>query len=513
MKFLWLLCGVVICSGYSCNQDHIQPNLLFVFSDQHRKHAVGFMKEDPVITPNLDQLASEGMAFTNAISSSPICTPMRASLLTGMYPHSNGVLMNGDPLGHGQKCIGEVFKEHGYQTGYIGKWHLWKAQFVPPEERHGFDFWHANNYNGDHFHRIYWRDEEKPYIDERGWNVSHEVDVAIEYIEEALTREAPFVLFVSHHPPHSNSLKSFQDNEDISPHPRIQGEHYKRDVQFVGPESFMEPYYNVNIKRRPNVPPNVNGGEGGFAIEACPGYFGMVNAVDHEFGRLMEFLEKEDPRNPGMKLRETTIVVFTADHGEMLGSHELMFKDIFYEESIGVPFIISWPGHISAGKTYKKIFNTVDIMPTLLSLMDLPVPESVQGHDYSPVLKGKRTGLPETAYTSYFTGWWDQDRMDRAEGYWRAVRTDRYTYVVGLNSAVQKKVTGNIYTIPRELGPVRENEKMEFLFDNRKDPYQMNPIQRGSSEKYDQLFNELRSELKEYLVMTSDPWKDDIDGK
>lgn len=508
--FIITICLCCISCGKQSYKEKIKPNLLYVFSDQQRRHSVGFMNEDPVVTPNLDKLAEEGIAFTNAITSSPICTAHRASLLTGMYPHSNGVLMNNNHLSHKNKTFGEVLKEEGYQTGYIGKWHLYKAQYIPPEERFGFDFWHANNYNDDHFRRIYYRDKPEPYIDERGWNVTHEVDVALEFIEGALENDAPFALFLAHHAPHSNDLKSFQKFDDITAHKKIQGVHYKRDVQFVGPEKFMAPYFEMKIQRRPNVPANANGGDGGFAVEACPGYFGMVNAVDDAFGTLMKILEKEDPRYPGKKLKETTIVVFTSDHGEMLGSHELMYKDIFYEESIGVPFIISWQGQINERVKYDKIFNTVDIMPTILNLMELPVPETVQGVDYSPILKGKKFNAPSSAYISYFTGWWDFDTMDPAEGYWRAVRTDRYTYVVGLNSEIKKKITGNIFNIPRELIATEENDKIEFLFDNDKDPYQMRPIVRGNSKEYDSVLDSLKAELINYLVMTNDPWKEDI---
>ena len=487
-----------------------KPNLLYVFSDQQRRHAVGFMNEDPVITPNIDKLAAEGVAFTKAICSSPICTPARGSLLTGMYPHSNGVLMNNNHLTHEYETFGDVLKKGGYQTGYIGKWHLWKQQFVPPEERHGFDFWHANNYNGDHFLCRYWRDSEKPYVDKRGWNVTHETDVAIEFIEGALKKEAPFALFVSHHPPHSNSSKSLENATDLTPHKPIQGEHFKRDVQYVGPEEFFAMYRDKTFIRRPNVPPNANGGDAVFASEACAGYFGMVSAVDHDFGRLLKALDRPDPRNPGLTLKETTIVVYTSDHGEMLGSHELMFKDIFYEESISVPFVISWPaGGIERGKRCDHVFNTVDVMPTILNLMKLPIPATVQGTDFTAALTGKKFKAPYSAYTSYFTGWWDKDTYGPTDGYWRAVRTDRYTYAVGRRTKIKTEIVGAIYNVPRELGDGPEGEWVEFLFDNEKDPYQMDPIVAGRSAEYDRALKELRAELKAYLVQTNDPWKDE----
>lgn len=489
----------------------IRYNLLYVFTDQQRRASLGFMNEDPVVTPNIDRLATEGVYFSNAVSSSPISTPHRGCLMTGMYPHSNGVLRNGDTLNHQFKTFPEVLKENGYQTAYIGKWHLYSHQFIPKREHFGFDFWLANNYNGDHFRRLYYKDSPTPFIDERGWVVTYEIDQALEYLQGALENDAPFALFVSHHPPHSNDLKSFKKHNDIKPHTPIQGENYKRNVQFIGPEEYMESYYGQKIKRRPNVPANANGGDGGFAVEACPGHFGMINAIDADFGRLLQFLEQPDPRYPDKKLRETTLLIFTADHGEMLGSHELMYKDIYYEESIGVPFIISCPGLIPEGQRCDKVFNSIDIMPTILSLLKLPIPETVQGDDFSPAILGKKMKDDNSAYISYFTGGWDKDRMTPDEGYWRAVRTDRYTYVVASNYTINTRIVGEIYNIPKELHlNLEEDQKVEFLFDNLKDPYQMSPILNDGSRKIKKIFDTLRTQMIHYLCQTGDSWLQDV---
>lgn len=509
---LSLLIGFIFLSVYSHaqkQQEKIKPNLLFVFSDQQRRSAVGFMNEDPVVTPHLDKLAEEGIAFTNAISNSPLCTPYRASLLTGMYAHSNGVLQNGASLTKDYKTIAQVLKESGYFTGFVGKWHLSEKNYVAPEDRGGFDFWHANKYNGDHFLIRYWRDDpKKPYVDKEGWNMTHEVDVSIEFLDKALAKNEPFALFWAPHAPHSNDEKGYARHDFLKQHTRLRGEFYKRDDYYTAPEKYMEPYYNMKFERRPNVPVNGNGGTGGLAIEACPGYFGMVNAIDDEFGRLLQYLENEDPRYPGKKLKETTIVVFTSDHGEMLGSHSATQKGIFYEEAIGVPFIISWPGHFKKDIKYDKLFATVDIMPSLLGAMNLPIPVSVEGKDFSPVFNGEKFKAPNSAYLTYFTGWWDKER-EPAEGYWRGVKTESFTYAIGLRSFYKGR---HITNMPESIKKIDRNsdEKVELLFDNEKDPYQMHPIVRGASKKYDVVFDELKSALMKYLVQTNDPWKNEI---
>jgi len=200
---LQFLCFALILISMGCtnkNPEPDKPNLLFVFADQYRKQAVGFMNEDPVVTPNFDKLAEEGIAFTNAVSTCPICSPFRAMLMTGRFPMSTGMTSNCMPgtnleMNEHEVCIGDILKANGYTTGYIGKWHLevpslnnsekpvdgatdaWDGWTPPGPRRHGFDFRYAYNCNGKHFDPNYWKNSPER-IDIDQWSVAHETKMA-----------------------------------------------------------------------------------------------------------------------------------------------------------------------------------------------------------------------------------------------------------------------------------------------------------------------------------------------
>ncbi len=310
----------VLLSGCKTSGNEVEkPNLLFVFADQYRKQAVGFMNEDPVLTPHLDRLAEEGFAFTNAVSSCPICSPYRAMLMTGRFPMSTGITSNCMPgtdleMDDKEQCIGDILQAHAYSTAYIGKWHLeipslnrsespidgatdaWDGWTPPGHRRHGFDFWYAYNCNGKHFDPNYWKDTPDR-IDVDQWSVAHETEVAMEFIRNA-PRDKPFALFMSWNPPHN---------------------------PYVAPEQYMTLYDDADLTERANVESTELSGK------RYRSYLAAVSSCDDHFGRLMAFLEKEG-------LSENTIVVFTSDHGEMMGSHGRYAKSVWYDESIGIPF-------------------------------------------------------------------------------------------------------------------------------------------------------------------------------
>lgn len=427
-----------------------QPNLLFVFGDQWRRQAMGFMNEDPVLTSCIDQFAQQSLVFTNAISSCPVCSPYRASLLTGRYPTSNGVNTNDVQLPAAEVTIAEVLKQAGYDTGYIGKWHLDggpRNGFTPPGRRQGFNFWYANECFHNHFELFYYRDTAEP-ITGHGWQPDHETNIVIDYIKTH-RKDKPFALFLSWGAPHTL--------EGVTrPDPSGNLWHYG------APERFEALYKGKPLPRRPNVPDN-------YAEEDLPGYFGSITSLDENFGRLLACLDEQG-------LTENTIVVLTSDHGEMMGSHRRMTKAIWYEESIGIPFLIRYPGHVKAGRE-NLIFSDVDVMPSLLGLMGLPIPKAVEGTDFSRAMRGELVTKPESALIEVFA----LGRLNASWG-WRGIRTPRYTYVV---------YVGN-------------EDREEVLYDNVTDPYQMNPkyAQKG---KYP-LDAALWQELKRWLEKTNDPW-------
>jgi arylsulfatase A-like enzyme len=472
MKFhSYIFCFLIAFAGgcSSVEEPEAPPNLLFVFADQFRKQSVGFMDQDPVLTPALDQLASEGLAFTNAVSTCPICSPYRAMLMTGRFPMSTGITSNCLPgtdleLDEDEICFGDILKANGYHTGYIGKWHLdipslnrspvpedsaqdaWDGWTPPGPRRHGFDFWYAYNCNSMHFHPNYWSDSPER-IDVTEWSVAHETDVAIEFIQNR-PKERPFALFLSWNPPHN---------------------------PYIAPDTFMTFYESRSGEPRPNVRVD------DLYLKRSKGYMAAVSSVDHHFGRLMTALRASG-------LEENTLVVFTSDHGEMMGSHGRYAKSVWFDESIGIPFIVRWKGKIEPA-IEQMPFACYHFMPTLLGLMGIGIPESVEGTSYAEYILGNNRNRAASAVIAGYGNpghllaegqepsvWAIQaDSLHRMGIDWRrtgyrGLRTDRYTYVVdrGRKGAYLSRYLYDHETDPYQLHPVtallaRENETMESL--------------------------------------------------
>lgn len=422
-----------------------QPNLLFVFADQWRKHAVGYRKEDPVFTPVIDRFAEESLVLDNAISCFPLCSPNRSSMLTGRYPLSTGVTTNCKPgldvkMNDDERSIGNILKEQGYRTGYIGKWHLdlpernthpnpisgatnWDAYIPPGPRRFGFDFWYSYNAFDRHMAPHYWKDtHEKIQVNE--WSLKHETDVAIDYIRNR-DKEKPFALYVSWNPPHQ-------------PFDQV-------------PETFKKLYEHVEIEYRPNVY-----GEGLAESERhLRNYFAAVTGMDGQFERLLQTLREEG-------LEDDTIVVLTSDHGELMGAHNWMeHKNIWYEEAICVPFMIRWPQRIRTDRR-DFMFNSVDLVPTLLGLMNVEMEDRIQGTDFSAAFRGEPYEELDSAFICHYPGAVLDHEDAKKRGIdinafgWRGVRTKRHTYVV--------------------KRPYGKESFERVLYDNDADPYQLNPV-------------------------------------
>jgi arylsulfatase A-like enzyme len=454
-----------------------RPNLLFVFPDQMRAQAMGFMKQDPVLTPRLDRFTQEALVLPQAVSNYPVCSPFRGMLLSGRYSHSNKVLSNctsesapfNCELQEKDRCISDVLKDQGYSLGYVGKWHLeaphepwidtsnnkgklkWN-EWTPPGRRHGFDFWYGYNTYDNHFAPEYWTTdaprERRTKIDR--WSPEHEGDMALKYLrnEGGTYRKAdqPFALFVSMNPPHT-------------PYQMVP----KKYVEQYGEKTWKE------LLNRPNVPLNQETDVVKGAKAQIKNYFASVTGVDDQFGRLLDGLKE-------LGLAENTIVVFTSDHGNCIGSHNHDTKNVYWEESMRIPFLIRWPGRIAARQD-DLLLSVPDMMPTLLGLMgfEKQIPAEVEGTNHAAIFQGKDGPRPTSAlYLIAPVGKPAQGR--------RGVRTHRYTMVLS----------------HREGQP----DKRE-LYDNVADPYQMKDL---SAEKPEVIKELVEKELMPWLKKTKDPW-------
>ena len=446
------------------------PNLIYVFADQLRYLSCGYAGDRRAHTPNIDRLAAGGVDFRNCVSMTPVCSAYRASLMTGKYTTTTGMVINELRLSPEHECFAHVLTRGGYETGYIGKWHVWANQlghheddrngFTPPGPyRLGFDGeWAAYNFHHRYFNAFYYRDEPKkiPYRQpgvKSPYEPDAQTDMAIDFVDRAAKGSRPFSLFLSYGTPHdpwgfNNVPEHFAD--------------MFRDVRFPNPPNFsnvQDPYADGWGTMGKTYLKNLE--------QYRQGYYAMTANLDWNIGRLMAALRKSGEL-------DNTIVVFTSDHGEMFGAHGRRAKNIFYEEAARVPFLVQWPARIAAGAVSDACLNTPDIMPTVLGLMDLPVPEAVEGMDLSRSALGTGGPQPEAALlqnTGACAAWQD--------GYeWRALRDKRFTYAV------------------------YRRDRSELLFDNRNDPYQTQNLA-GDAKHADRL-DHFRRMLKRRMQQLND---------
>jgi arylsulfatase A-like enzyme len=412
-----------------------RPNLVYVFADQLGFHHCGYAGDQHARTPNIDRLAGQSFSFHDAVSSSPVCAPYRATLMTGKYQSSTGMVINELRLSPNHQCFGHALTRAGYQTAYIGKWHLWANQlghhdetrngFVPPGPyRLGFDqFWAAYNFNHTYYNSPFFRDTAQREI-HKIYEPDSQTAMAAGFIQAAARKQEPFALFLSWGPPHdpwgwNNVPPEYADmfrgrKLPVRPNYSEQRDPYA-DAWATPPADYYQ-----------HLP------------QYMQAYYAQTANIDWNVGRIMKTLEDAG-------VAGDTILVFTSDHGEMFGSHGRRAKYIFYEEAARVPFLIRWPGHAPAGKSSNACFHSPDIMPTLLHLMGLPVPRSVEGASFANLALGKSGRTPDAAILQGMgtTAAW----KDGTE--WRALRDQRYTY--------------GVYHV----------DGKELLFDNSADPYQM----------------------------------------
>ena len=426
-----------------------KPNIVFIFADEMRAQDTGYNGNPDCSTPVLDAFAEQSINLTQAVSGSPVCCPYRASLMTGQYPITHGVYINDVELDPECNSIARVFGQAGYQTAYIGKWHLYgspdgrygrRQVYVPRDYQLGFDYWKGfectHDYNDSHY---FFNDDDTPKPWE-GYDAFAQSRDAAEYITAHGRREEPFLLMLSWGPPHF--------------------------PLHTAPQEYRDRYANVDVALRPNVPePNRE-----IAIEELRGNYSHISALDDCLAIVLDAIASTEQS-------ENTIVVFTSDHGDMFGSHGMNRKCVPWDESIRVPFLIRWPvGFGGGGRTVELPIDAPDIMPTLLGLCDLPVPESVDGADFSNILLGREEMCgSEAALLSMpapFT-----NLLNYGFSAYRGLRTQRHTYVRNIS------------------GPW-------LLFDNEADPYQMNNL--ANTDENMKLQADLENRLQRRLGILGD---------
>ena len=438
-----------------------QPNILVILCDQLRYDALACNGNTIVETPHIDRLAEGGVNCHEATSSCPICAPFRASLLTGRYAHSNGVICNQYKLHDQQSFFAESLRAAGYRSAWIGKWHLGAGPYAE-QDRYGFDDLYAYNCGHRYYDLSYHHNEAGPFR-MHGYAPRTETSLCLDWIQRHQDQHAeqPFAAVVSWGPPHW----SLADG----------GAHDYGDY----PQEYNR-YNPDDCEPAPNVPGMLRS----YARKEWADYYGMIQSLDDQVGRLLNYLDEHE-------LSKNTIVVFTSDHGDHLSAHGFgkpgcnwlppalrASKATPYEESVRIPLMFRLPQQLAPFSLNYDQINSVDIMPTILGLAGVPIPESVQGQNCSEVFISKEKG-PDYSYLQIIgTGW--PVRKDWV-GFWRGVRGERFTYA-------------------RFAHP----QQSVLLFDRQRDPYQQHNL--ADDPDYQEIRREYEQVLQDFMHRYQDPF-------
>ena len=392
------------------------PNIVYVFGDQWRAQAVGYAGDPDVRTPHIDRLAERSLRMHTAVANCPVCTPSRACLVSGRYPLSTGVFLNDVRLDPEALTMGKVLKAAGYDTAWIGKWHLdgpQRSGWIPRERQHGFDHWRALECTHAYNDSMYYADDDPTPHKWPGYDAIAQTREACRYIRE---RDAgrPFALFLSWGPPH--------------------------DPYRGAPEPYASMYDPAALTLRANVPAE----QEKQARRWLAGYYAHCTALDDCVGQVLGALEEAG-------VAEDTIFVFTSDHGDMLGSQGQYKKQRPWDESVLVPMLLRWPAGLGGeGRDIASPFAIVDTMPTLLGLCGVDIPAGVEGLDHSSHWRGEAGPATDAALIACYHPFGEWERAQGGRAY-RGLRTVRHTYVRTLD------------------GPW-------LLYDNERDPYQLHNL-------------------------------------
>lgn len=422
------------------------PNVIVFFTDQQRWDTTGVHGNPLGLTPNFDRLAMQGTHLYHMFTCQPVCGPARACLQTGLYATTTGNVTNGIPLPTDRKTLAHYFREAGYRTAYIGKWHLacTRTEPVPEELRGGYEYWLAADaleHTSEPFMTtLYDHNEQK--VELPGYRVDAITDAAIHYIRSNKDADAPFYLFVSLLEPH----------------------HQNRTDDYPAPEGYREQYTGRWI------PPDL-AALGGNAHQHLGGYYGMVKRIDEAFGRLMDTLRS-------LQLTDNTIVLFTSDHGCHFKTRNDEYKRSCHESSIRIPAMLHGPG-FQAGGQIRELVSLIDLPPTLLDAAGIKVPEDMQGRSLMPLIRGEDDAWPDDVFVQI-----SESQIGRA------VRTRRWKYSVSVP---------NSYRID---APGSDTYVEEFLYDLEADPYELTNL--IGLESHREVANRMKERLIKRMVQAGE---------
>lgn len=443
----------------------MKKQVILIMTDTTRKDMLGCYGNDKMITPNLDRLAMEGIRYENAYTCQPVCGPARSAIFTGTFPHTNGVVTNCMPMGENVKTIGQRLTDNGFHCGYIGKWHL-----------DGYDYF-GNGICPEGWDEKYWYDMRR-YLDElseadrmrsRRSDTSFDNDLteeftyahrcslrAVNFIEEYKNED--FFLTVSYDEPHGpyicpppyNTMYEdfcFDDNpnyeDDLSQKPLMQ-RLWAGDAINKTKEEINRPSKKLSL------------------------FLGCNSFVDYEIGKVLDKIRNSVPN---------AMVIYTSDHGDMLGNHRIYNKDATcYKEAANIPFIIKGG---EAGKVVTAPASHIDLAPTILDYMGLPIPKLLEGKSMLPQIYDTSIRINDVVFTEFTRYEVDHDGFGGLQ-MMRAAITDRYKLAVHLLDT-------------------------DEFYDTKEDPDEVHNL--INDERYAEIRNHLHDLILEHMNATRDLYR------
>ena len=422
-----------------------RPNVLVVLTDQQRWDTVGAYGSPMDLTPTLDAMARRGTTLEEAHTPQPLCGPARGCLQTGQYATESGVWRNGIPLPDADHLLAKQFADAGYETTYVGKWHLANVGTdpVPADRRGGYaDHWLAADvleFTSHPYEGVVYDAENEP-VSLEGYRVDALTDLAISTLEETAD---PFFCFLSYlEPHHQNDMETY-----------------------VAPEGYADRH-----RRSPFVPPDLRNRPGDWYAE-LPDYYGICERIDECLGRLIDALDR-------LELADDTVVLFTSDHGNHFRTRPGEYKRSPHEASTHVPAVFRGPGFDGGGRL-DEFVSLVDIAPTLLDAAGLAAPDEMQGESVLPLLSGDREDWKDEAFV----------QVSESE-IGRGIRTERWTYAVSAPEL-------NGWQCGFDA-PASDLYVDRYLYDRRADPAER--INLVGRPEYEGVADELRERLADRMV-------------
>jgi len=444
------------------------PNILYMMADDHAAHAISAYGSKINQTPNIDRIANQGVRLTNCFCTNSICTPSRASILTGQYSNKNGVYTLNDAIDPNRDNVAKQMQQAGYQTAMIGKWHL-------KTDPTGFDYWNILPGQGVYYDPTFLTAAGKKKYE--GYCTDLIGDFSIDWLKQR-DRKKPFFLMSHHKAPHrpwqpAPKYKHLFDGETIPEPDNLYDPYEGRSRSVAGTKMKVGENMNQTDLKTP-IPKDLQGDAlRKWAYQLyIKDYLRCIQSVDDNVGRVLNYLDAEG-------LTGNTVVIYTSDQGFFLGDHGLFDKRLMYEESLRMPFVMCYPKEIKAGSVNRDIALNIDFAPTFLDYAQRAAPYEMQGRSFRHNVEGH---TPKNWRTAMYYRYWMHNDSDHHVPAHYGIRTERWKLIYYYNQPL-----GMTGSFANNMPP-----EWEF-FDMKNDPREMHNLY--SDPKYAQLIQRLKEQM------------------